>query len=265
MLSVLTVPAFNDNYLWIIHDGNHAAVVDPGDAAPILAALQAHKLNLVAILTTHHHADHVGGVAKLLQHFNVPVYGPRNDPIPAVTQALDEGDTVTIAELGLTLSVLEVPGHTLGHIAYVAKEQGWLFCGDTLFAGGCGRLFEGTPAQMLSSLDKLAALPSATKVYCAHEYTIANLRFALAAEPENPILKARFTQEQEKRAQNLPTVPSDIGLEKSTNPFLRAGEPAIARLLLEQGHLAQTNNQSADDLSRVKVFAALREWKNNFR
>lgn len=261
MLSVLTVPAFNDNYLWIIHDGIHAAVVDPGDAAPIRAALQEHKLSLVAILTTHHHADHVGGVAKLLQHFNVPVYGPRNDPIPTVNKPLSEGDTITISELGLRLSVLDVPGHTLGHIAYVAAEQGWLFCGDTLFAGGCGRLFEGSPSQMLSSLDKLAALPSATKVYCAHEYTLANLRFALAAEPDNQALVERIKIEQDKRARDIPTVPSSIGLEKSTNPFLRAREPAIAQVLAAEGRIAD----AADHASPVTVFAALREWKNNFR
>jgi hydroxyacylglutathione hydrolase len=257
MLSVLTVPAFSDNYLWIIHDGVNAVVVDPGDATPILDTLKTHKLSLVAILLTHHHSDHVGGVPRLLQKFDVPVFAPRKDPIANVSQPLDEGDIVNIPALNLNLSVLAVPGHTLGHIAYVAKEQGWLFCGDTLFAGGCGRLFEGTPAQMLSSLDKLAALPDDTKVYCAHEYTISNLRFALAAEPENDALAARFKTEQAKREQDIPTVPSSIGLEKSTNPFLRAREPAIARQLIAEGRV---NNQDP-----VAVFAALREWKNVFR
>ena len=256
-MNVLTVPAFNDNYLWLIHDGVHAAVVDPGDAAPILAALEAHRLSLVAILATHHHADHVGGVARLRQVFDVPVYGPARDPIPTVTRPLREGDTVTVPELELQLSVLDVPGHTLGHIAYFAPQQGWLFCGDTLFAGGCGRLFEGTPAQMLASLDKLAALPGDTKVFCAHEYTLSNLRFAQAAEPGNGAIAARLRAEQDKRDRDLPTVPSSIGVERATNPFLRVREPAIADHLKAEG--------KAGGSDPVAVFAALREWKNNFR
>jgi hydroxyacylglutathione hydrolase len=255
-LNVLTVPAFNDNYLWLIHDGQHAAVVDPGDAAPILAALKANQLTLTAILTTHHHADHVGGVARLLQSFDVPVYGPARDRIANVTVPLKENDVVTLDDLGLSLRVIDVPGHTLGHIAYYAEEPGWLFCGDTLFAGGCGRLFEGTPAQMLSSLDKLAALPEATKVYCAHEYTVSNLRFAQAAEPDNSAIVQRLQEEQAKREQQIPTVPSSIGLEKKTNPFLRAREQSLVRNLLLQNKL-----QGSDT---VTAFAALREWKNNF-
>jgi hydroxyacylglutathione hydrolase len=256
-LNVLTVPAFNDNYLWLIHDGVHAVVVDPGDAVPILAALKANHLSLIAILTTHHHADHVGGVATLLQTYNVPVYGPARDHISTVSKPLQENDVVTIDELNLKLSVLDVPGHTLGHIAYFAREQGWLFCGDTLFAGGCGRLFEGTPAQMLSSLDKLAALPDDTKVFCAHEYTMSNLRFAQAAEPGNEALARRIAAEQAKRDRNLPTVPSSIGLEKLTNPFLRARVPAIVN------QLRKDHKVDSDDT--LAVFAALREWKNNFR
>lgn len=257
--SVLTVPAFNDNYLWLIHDGAHAAVVDPGDAQPILAALKAHNLALTAILLTHHHADHIGGVPELLQHYQVPVFGPRNDGIAAVARPLDEGDSFDVPGLAVRLSVLEVPGHTRGHIAYVRDgAEPWLFCGDTLFAGGCGRLFEGTPAQMTASLGKLAALPEQTKVFCAHEYTLANLRFATAVEPGNATLRARVETDTATRAQGRPTVPSTIGLEKATNPFLRYREPAIAAQLAAAGKLA------SDDAEPVAVFAALRQWKNTF-
>jgi len=227
-----------------------------------MAALDAHKLSLAAILLTHHHADHVGGVEKLLQHINtadfqLPVYGPRSENIAGVTDPLSEGDEVHIAQLPLTCRVIDVPGHTSGHIAYMAPEQNWLFCGDTLFAGGCGRLFEGTPAQMVSSLGKLSALPDSTLVYCAHEYTLGNLRFALAAEPGNLALQERIVTEQEKRAKNLPTVPSTIALEKATNPFLRHREPSILEGLLESGRIRTSEP--------VAAFAALREWKNQFK
>ena len=260
MLNVLTVPAFSDNYLWLIHDGSKAVAVDPGDAGPIMAALEAHKLSLTAILLTHHHPDHVGGVEALLRHANdsdFPVYGPRDEEIAGVTVKLGEGDAVHLAAPALTLEVLDVPGHTSGHIACVARQQGWLFCGDTMFAAGCGRLFEGTPAQMTVSLGKLAALPPETLVYCAHEYTMANLRFALAAEPGNLALQQRFAVEEEKRARNLPTVPTQIGLELQTNPFLRYTEPEIVQGLLASGRISDTDP--------VGAFAALREWKNNFK
>jgi hydroxyacylglutathione hydrolase len=255
---VLTVPAFKDNYLWLIHDGRKAAVVDPGDAQPILAALAERGLALTAILLTHHHADHIGGVPELLRHYDVPVFGPRHDGIPAVTTPLGEGDTVQVPGLDIRLSVLDVPGHTRGHIAYFRDgADPWLFCGDTLFGAGCGRLFEGTPAQMFDSLGKLAALPPATRVFCAHEYTLSNLRFALAVEPHNQALRERMEASSALRERLQPTVPSSIGLERATNPFLRTGEAEIASQLAAAGKLGQ-------DHSPLAVFTALREWKNTF-
>ncbi len=256
-LSILTVPAFDDNYLWIIHDGKHAAAVDPGDAVPILATLAQHHLELSAILLTHHHADHIGGVPALLKYKSVPVYGPANDGIAAVTQPLSQNDRLHLPELQLNLEIIAVPGHTLGHIAYFAPLQQWLFCGDTLFAGGCGRLFEGTPDQMLHSLDQLAALPDDTAVFCAHEYTMSNLRFAKEIEPENQALLVRIKREQAKRDQGIPTVPSQIGLEKQTNPFLRSREPTVIARLLASGKISEEQNEASH-------FAALRSWKNNY-
>ncbi|GAB3553098.1 hydroxyacylglutathione hydrolase [Noviherbaspirillum agri] len=257
MLKVLAVPAFQDNYLWLIHDGVHAAVVDPGDASPVLDALKAHRLSLSAILLTHHHADHVGGVPTLLRAFDVPVFGPSRENIPQITRPLLEGDTVHVPALELALEVMDVPGHTRGHIAYFSPDYSWLFCGDTLFAGGCGRLFEGTPEQMVASLTKLASLPDSTQIFCAHEYTLSNLRFAREVEPDNIDLTTRIQQEQIKRDQGLPTLPSTLGMEKATNPFLRFREPGIADRLIATGHISSREP--------ISVFTALRQWKNSYR
>jgi len=258
-LAVLALPAFKDNYLWLIHDGCSAAIVDPGDAAPVKAALAAHKLRLTAILLTHHHADHIGGVPGLLEDWDVPVFGPRDDGIAAVTHPLGQGERIDVPGLALTLEVLDVPGHTLGHIAYVRRAPGakWLFCGDTLFGAGCGRLFEGTPRQMMDSLAQLAALADETLVYCAHEYTLSNLRFAQAVEPGNAALATRVRADAAKREAQQPTIPSTIALEKATNPFMRHGEARIVQSLVEAGRLQP-------GAAQVDAFAALREWKNTF-
>jgi hydroxyacylglutathione hydrolase len=254
MLTVSPVAAFRDNYIWTLHDGMNAVVVDPGDATPVEAFLKANGLALVAILATHHHADHVGGVARLVAEREIPVFGPRNESIATVSEPLGEGDSAAIDALGLQFSVLDIPGHTAGHIAY--HGHGLVFCGDTLFACGCGRLFEGTPRQMVDSLNKLASLPGETQVYCGHEYTLANIRFARAVESDSVALQQREVVEAEKRARGEPTLPSTIGLERMTNPFLRCLEPKVI-----ESAQRYAQRPLADP---VDTFAALREWKNNF-
>jgi len=254
MPTILPLPAFRDNYIWVIRNQRHAVVVDPGDAAPALDYLRAENLTLAAILNTHHHADHVGGNAGLLREFAVPVYGPRNEVIANVSNPVGEGDTVSVPEIALQFSVLDIPGHTLGHVAYYGANA--LFCGDTLFACGCGRLFEGTAAQMHASLQKLGALPGDTAVYCGHEYTLANIEFAIQADGGNAALQARKTAARQLRDRGLPTLPSSIALENATNPFLRCAAPGIVRTT--EKHVGQPLPDP------VSVFAALREWKNNF-
>jgi hydroxyacylglutathione hydrolase len=258
MLAIHAVPAFQDNYLWVIARGRDAAVVDPGDAAPIESFLSEQGLALRAILATHHHGAHVGGVSTLAAPRKCPVFGPAGEKIPGITKKLSEGDRIVVPALGLPLEVLDVPGHTAGHIAYVHRDPAdpFVFCGDTLFAGGCGRLFEGTAAQMVASLSKLASLPPDTRVYCAHEYTLANLRFARAVEPDNAALAQRQSRESAKRENGVPTVPSTIGVELATNPFLRWREPAVVA--------AATRRAGRALQDPVAVFAEIREWKNSF-
>src|SRR3990167_4446909 len=229
-MNLLALPAFSDNYLWLLHDARQAIVVDPGQAEPVLQALEERGLQLQAILVTHHHADHVGGVDALRQATGAPVYGPARERIPAPFIPLSQGSRVEA--LGLGFEVLDVPGHTAGHIAYFCPQVDGaplLFCGDTLFSGGCGRLFEGTPAQMLDSLTRLSALPDDTRVCCTHEYTLSNLKFARAVEPANAALAEYAAHCQQQRALNFPTLPSSIGLEKRINPFLRTRETAVRR------------------------------------
>ncbi len=256
-MNLIALPAFADNYIWLLHDGRRALVVDPGDPQPVLAALQDLGLQLEAILVTHHHPDHTGGVAVLRAQTGATVWGPAREAIPEPFTALADGDAVTTA--GTVWSVLEVPGHTAGHIAYYADDVDGaplLFCGDTLFSGGCGRLFEGTPAQMLASLDRLAALPGNTRVCCAHEYTLANLRFARAVEPGNEALRRHESDCLALRERAAPTLPSTIALERQINPFLRSRDPAVKSAV-------QAWRSTADD--EIAVFATLRQWKNEHR
>jgi hydroxyacylglutathione hydrolase len=253
-IEITAIPALQDNYIWAIHDGQHAAVVDPGEAAPVLAFLHAHGLRLEAILCTHRHADHIGGIAKLREVYNVPVYGRRHPNNPHITNDLREGDSLKLDAPRIAFDIIEIPGHLDDHIAFIAP--GMVFCGDVLFGAGCGRNFEGTKAQLHNSLQRLASLPDSTRIYCAHEYTSANLRFALACEPESPAVKQRIAITQQLRAANQITLPSTIALEKATNPFLRCTQPEIIRTLQQRG-LADT--------SELAVFTAMREWKNHFK
>jgi hydroxyacylglutathione hydrolase len=257
-LNITPIPFARDNYIWMLDDGHYAVLVDPGEAGPALAVLEQRSLTPAAILLTHHHADHTGGVAAIaarFAHAPLPVYGPAKEAIAGVTHPLAGDDSVSIPALGLDFLVLDVAAHTRGHVAYLCQEK--LFCGDALFSAGCGRLFEGTPADLLRALDRLARLPPATQVYCAHEYTLANLAFARAAEPDNAERKRYAAQCAARRAQREPTLPSTIAIERAINPFLRCDEKSVRHALI-----AHTGIHLPD---RLACLTALRAWKDVFQ
>ena len=253
MLTIAAIPALEDNYIWLLRHEHHAVVVDPGEAAPVLDYLRKNSLQLDAILCTHRHHDHVDGIEELRGVYNVPVHGRSHPKNPHITHDLREGDCLRLAALDIEFHIIEVPGHLDDHIAFIAPHT--LFCGDVMFGGGCGKNFEGTPAQLHRSLQRLAALPDDTLVYCAHEYTSYNLPFALACEPTNTDIQRRMNETRLLRSEKLATVPFTIALEKSTNPFLRCKSPELIQTL--QGH-------GLTDTSELAVFTALREWRDRF-
>lgn len=257
MLSLYPIKAFDDNYIWAFRglDKDLVGVVDPGDAEPVLQYLKDHKKQLAVILVTHHHFDHTGGVDTLRERFSVPVYGPSDSPYSGITHPLEDGQEINLFDHRLQIKA--VPAHTLDHIAYFQPDQRpQLFCGDTLFLAGCGRLFEGTPAQMLDAMRYFASLPEETEVYCTHEYSLANLRFAQAVEPDNPDIQKEIDRCNEIRSQNKPTLPSRIRNELRINPYMRVAEPSVRASAGER--------LGREPQNEVEVLAAVRAWKNNF-
>lgn len=250
MINIIPIPAFEDNYIWLLQYGRKVVVIDPGDALPVIKVLQDNNWELAAILVTHHHDDHIGGVPHLLEQFNVPVYAPEYRDYSFTHTPVKEGDTIHLSAIAQSFDVLWLPGHTLDHVAYVNTQ--YLFCGDVLFAAGCGRLFEGTPNQMLNSLNRIKKLPLSTKIFCTHEYTLKNIQFALTLEPSNARLKAREIKTTQLRQQNIPTLPTTLEEEIATNPFLRCSAPEI------QHNLALNSSAELD------IFTAIRQLRNHY-
>jgi len=260
----IAIPAFSDNYIWLIAADSTAkdrgpasaprkvAIVDPGDAKPVIRFLAEHVMEPVAILVTHHHYDHIDGIEALCRHTRLPVYGPRNSPIPALTHPLADDDQISID--GLQFRIIATPGHTLDHITYYTP--GMLFCGDTLFAAGCGRLFEGSPLQMHESLNRLNELPADTRIYCTHEYTLKNLEFAVEVEPDNPAIATRLAEVRRLRKENRITIPTTLADERRTNPFLRCHEAAV---MAAAGRFA---GKAVSDAA--ETFKIIRFWKDSW-
>jgi hydroxyacylglutathione hydrolase len=257
-MNLLPLPAFSDNYIWLLQHQGLALVVDPGESTPVNHWLKENNHRLDCILVTHHHGDHTGGVSDLQRKWGAKVYGPAKEKLGFEYQAMSQGSSLSWH--GLNFRTIDVPGHTAGHIAYYAEPDNQtplLFCGDTLFSGGCGRLFEGTAEQMLQSMDKLAALPSKTRVCCAHEYTLSNLKFANAVEPDNLVLKDYISKCQQLRAQNLPTLPAELGNEMQINPFLRTRKPSVINAVKKMAPPGTDKE--------AEIFAQLRIWKNEYK
>lgn len=255
MLTIHPIPAFTDNYIWCLYNDTYAYVVDPGEHQPVIDFLQANNLTLAGILVTHHHNDHIGGIRQLIaQYQDIPIWGPATERFPFVNRRVKENDTIELAQIGITLQVWEVPGHTLDHIAYV--NDAGLFCGDTMFSAGCGRLFEGNAKQMQENFDRFRTLPESTKVYCTHEYTLSNLEFALAAWPNNGKITEYQTWATEQQAHHKPTLPSSIAQEIQINPFMNTNNADIK--INAERHFSAKFETPND------VFAALRQWKDTF-
>ena len=254
-MEIIGLRAFADNYIWALRANGHVVVVDPGDAGPVITHLEQSGDKLGAVLITHHHHDHAGGLLELIERFAVPAYGPAVEQIPGVTHQVRGGESIVVPGINTSFDILDVGGHTRGHVAYYHSKH--LFCGDALFVLGCGRLFEGTAQQMADSLQRMASLPRDTKTYCAHEYTHINLPFALSVEPNNPILQERALRLKSNIDAGIPTVPALMGEELDCNPFLRCTVPEV---------MASARNFRGNELHNpVEVFAALRAWRNDFQ